>query len=200
MYFELEVDDAASPFLQKFIEEKPRWLSSALKSAGYWAQKEIKTGILSGAPGGQPYARMMPVWMRRKLEKALGHQVRRSYTPMGKLVKAVGYDKTYASTGLVTVGWLSSNAVNYGEKQEKGFFTKVNDRMRGAFIIAGIYFPQSKTTIAVPARPTYGPMKPVIQRGATKRVEEKIQSYLKGNMERSRPTTRAKYMVHECEY
>lgn len=197
MEITMQVSDSVSPLMQRIIREKPKWLGSSLKSAGYWSQKQIKAGIRSGAPGGVPYARLMPVWMRRRLEAAWGHQPRNSYKPMGKLVNAVGYDKTRADSGIVTVGWLSQSAVTVGTKQEKGFFTKVTDAMRGAFIMAGIYLPQTKTEIAVPARQTYGPMRPIVQRGAVQQVESKLQQYLKGTVERSTAKSDRVYRVYK---
>ena len=128
----------------------------------------------------------------------MGHDTSgKSYTkPLGKLGNAVGYDKSQASTGLVTVGWLSQTAVNYGTKQEKGFFTNVSEVMRGAFMMAGIYFPQSKTQIAVPARQTYEPMRPIIAAGAPRQAEIKLINYLKGATERSQASSNRVYRVY----
>jgi len=197
MRLEIQYDDPLTPFLQRVISEKPQWIASALKSAGFWSQKQIKAGIKSGAPGGRPYTTLMPAHMRRRLEMAFGNDARRSYKPMGKLANAVGYDKTKANQGIVTVGWLSQSAVRIGTKQEKGFFTQVTDKLRGAFMLAGIYFPQNKTQIAVPARQTYEPMKPVIARGAPKQVELKLINYLQGATKRSQATSKRVYRVYQ---
>lgn len=185
MYAELHFDDAASPLIRRIIAEKPQWFASSLKSAGYWASQEIKKGIRSGAPGGHQYARLMPSRMRRRLDEALGNEARRSYKALERMVRAVGYDKTRANEGVVTIGWLSASAVRIGTKQEKGFFTMISEHMRSAFAMARIPLSQGKTTITVVARPTYGPMKPVIDRGAPREIDKKLASYLKGNAGRS---------------
>jgi hypothetical protein len=196
MALEVQFQNNLSPFLNQVIAEKPQWIGSALKSAGYWSQQQIKQGIKSGAPGGVAYTPLIPTWMRRKLEAALEHEVRRSYNPMGKLANAVGYDKTRANEGIVTVGWLSSSAVMIGTKQEQGFFNQVTEHMRRAFSMAGFPIPAGQTTIQIAARPTYAPMRPVIQVGAPQQVEIKLINYLQGASNRSAASSSRVYKVY----
>ena len=47
MDIKLELDDMATPFLKELAGNNPKWIASALKSAGYYAQKAIKEGIRS---------------------------------------------------------------------------------------------------------------------------------------------------------
>lgn len=197
MHLKIQYEDQATPFLQRVIAEKPKWLGSALKAAGFWAHKEIKAGIKSGAPGGKQYARLMPAYMRRKLENAFGNSTRSTYRPLEKMAQAVGYDKSKANAGEVTVGWLSRSAVRVGTKQEKGFFTTVTERLRNVFHMAGIKLLAGKTQIAVTARPTYGPMKPVVEKGAPRQVELKLINYMQGANERSRAKSTRVYRVYQ---
>jgi hypothetical protein len=195
MQLELRVQDGATPFLDRVLAEKPQWFGSALKSAGYWAQQEIKKGIRSGAPGGLPYQELIPSWIRRKIDQALGHDTRQNYTPLGKLVNAIGYDKGRVSEGVVTVGWLSTSAVAIGTEQEEGFFNYVSEHMSQAFAAAG-YPKEVGAMIEVAARPTYKPMRPIIQTGAPKRVEMKLIQYMQGMSERSAASSNRRYRVY----
>jgi len=196
MPIEIRYQDELTPFLNRVIEEKPQWIGSALKSAGYWAQQEIKKGIRSGSPGGSQYSPLIPVWIRKALDAAMNHEIKRNYKPMGKLANAVGYDKARASDGIVTVGWLSASAVDIGTKQEDGFFNTVTQSMRKAFAAAGIPLAETRDVIQVIARPTYKPMQPIIQVGAPKKVEEKLISYLNGASNRSAASSNRVYQVY----
>lgn len=197
MFTKIQYSDGVTPLMQQIIDDKPKWFQSALKSTGYWAQKEIKAGIRSGAPGGQKYARLMPAFLRRRLEEAFGHDTRRNYKPLGKLVNAVGYDKTKVDRGVVIVGWLSMAAVYIGSKLEKGFFTLVTERLRMIYNMAGIKMLGSTTQITVVARPTYEPMRPIIQAGAPKQMELKMGGYLQGVQERSAARSKRAYIVYQ---
>lgn len=197
MDFEVRFDDAVSPMLQEVIAEKPQWLASAMKSAGFWAQKEIKEGIRSGAPGGSKYADLIPDWLRSALDKELGNHGRPPYLHMGKLVNAVGYDSSRATEGVVTVGWLSKSAVYIGSKQELGFITPLTELMRKAFAAAGAPQPASKTFLEIPARPTYGPMQGLVRIGAPKRIEERLIQYMNGAVERSSKSSKRRYRVYK---
>lgn len=193
---QIKFEDNLTPFLKRIIAEKPQWMGSALKSAGYWSQQQIKKGIKSGAPGGAIYAPLMPVWIRRKIEIELHGTAAKNYNPMGKLANAVGYDKTKANDGIVTVGWLSKSAVLIGTKQELGFFNTVTQRMREAFAAAGHPISEDKKVIQVIARPTYKPMQPILQVGAPKKVEEKIIAYINGASRRSAASSDRVYKVY----
>ncbi len=196
MNFEIRFDDAVSPMLQEIIAEKPQWLGSAMKSAGWWAQRKIKEGISSGAPGVSKYAELIPNWLRSALDKSLGNPSKAYYEHMGKLVNAVGYDASQAAKGIIVVGWLSASAVYVGSKQKLGFITPLTDKMRLAFAAAGVTQSPSKTNIEVPARPTYGPMRNVISIGAPKKVEERLIQYMNGVTERSAKGSKRRYRVY----
>lgn len=148
-----------------------------MKSLGWMMQKEIKKGILSSAPGGRAYAAFMPPNKRRKLERALKGKGKRTYTPMGKLARAIGYQWRETEGGVV-VGWLSHSAVRLGTMQEKGFRRKITKKLRRAYMAAGIGLRPGKQEIIVPARPTIGPMRDVLAPKAAPYVEEKIWEYL----------------------
>ena len=85
MELKITYDDMSTPFLQQLAANNPKWIASALKSAAWQTQKTIKSGIKSGAPGGQEYAPMMPAKMRRALEEVLGGDGKTRYPPMGRL-------------------------------------------------------------------------------------------------------------------
>ncbi|MDF2631430.1 MAG: hypothetical protein K0Q85_26 [Caproiciproducens sp.] len=191
-----ELQDEARPLFNRIITEKPQWLGSAMKSAGYWAQQELKKGIRSGAPGGRQYRALMPAYLRSKLEGVVSGKAKRTYKPLGDLVQAVGYDKSRAREGIVTTGWLSASAVRIGTKQEKGFITAVTDKLRNAFHAAGLKIGENKTQITIQALPTYQPMHPLIEKGAPERVQAKIADYINGATQRSAASSKRVYRVY----
>lgn len=197
MNLEVQFEDGLTPLMRRIIAEKPQWFGSSLKSAGYWSSQQLKAAIRSGAPGGKAYRHLMPAWMRRRLDAALGNEVRARYKALERMIRAVGYDKTRANVGVVVVGWLSASAVRIGTKQEKGFFTQVSEHMRKAFEIAEIPLAPGKNVISVPARETYGPMRPIIRKGAPAVVEKRIAGYLSGVTTRSAATTNRVYRVYK---
>jgi len=196
MILQVEYEDGLAPYLRLIIDREPKWLGSAMKSAGYWSQKEIKKGIRSRAPGGKAYRQLMPDYIRQAIDRAMGHASRDKYIPLGKLINAVGYDKTRVSEGVVTVGWLSASAVMIGTKQEKGFFNIVSERMRHAFARAGYPIPPGRSQIPVVARPTYEPMQKVIASGAPAVIEQRLLEYLTGSTSRSTARSARTYRVY----
>lgn len=171
---EIKIIDNATPWLKGMAAGAPEWKRKALKSAGWMMQKEIKAGIRSGAPGGRRYTKGLPADKRKMLEKMLGNKGKSKYPMMGRLVNAVGYQY---KDGRVVVGWLSASAVNIGTKQELGLIRQVTDNMRYAFWAAGIPISRDRSTIAIPARPTFAPMRTVLEPKVMPWVEAKIIEY-----------------------
>ena len=197
MEFRIEYEDMANPYLKHVAENNPRWVASALKAAGYEAQKFIKAQIKSQAPGGQTYAKhVLNDTQYARLEKELTGRYKRSYPIMGRLQKAVGYDKSQADSGVVTVGWLSRSAVAIGEKQQAGYTTPLTDRMRKAFFAAGLHPSKTKETVFVQSRQTFEPLRPLIEQLATAKVQAKLLSYVNGNQARSEATGKRIYKVY----
>lgn len=197
MEIQIEMRDMATPYLKSLVENNPKWLASALKSAAWKTQRAVKSGIQSGSPGGHPYSPLMPNKMRRSLESVLGGNVKSRYNPMGRLRMAVGYDSSKADMGVVTVGWLSHSAVYLGGKQQEGYSITVTDSLRRAFAAAGIKLGAGKTQLEVKSRPTFDPMMPVVRPIASKAVEAKLLSYVLGNNSRSSAASTRIYKVYK---
>ncbi len=193
----VEYEDFATPFMATVIANNPNWVASSLKSAGWKVSREIKKGMRSRAPGGKPYALPhLTNKQRAALEGVLGGKVKRYYRPMGNLINAIGYDKTKASAGVVTVGWLSQSAVYLGGKQQEGFETPVTDKVRRAFAAAGIKLSSNKQNLETPSRPTFSPMENMLANMARDQFETKILSYVSGNSGRSSASSRRIYKVY----
>ena len=171
---DLLIIDGATPWLEYMASTKPDWMRKALKSFGYYAQQQIKTGIRSGAPGGNAYAEFMPPDMRAKIEAVFGKGKKR-YGPLGKLVNAVGYQYDEGNN-IVRVGWLSNSAVKLGEKIEQGYSKTITDKMRKYFWASGVPL-TDKTEINVPARHTFGPIQSILAAKAATYIEDKILEY-----------------------
>ena len=197
MELKITYDDMSTPFLKQLVANNPKWIASALKSAAWQTQKTIKSGIKSGAPGGQEYAPMMPAKMRRALEEVLGGDGKTRYPPMGRLQQAVGYDKSQANEGIVTVGWLSHSSVYLGSKQQQGYETEVTDRIRRAFAAAGIKLKAGKTALHTASRPTFDPMMPIVAPVAAQAMQDKLLSYINGNTSRSSAASNRVYHVYK---
>ena len=200
-FVEIRTENLVPPFLRKVLDEKPQWMASALKSAGWWSKKELEAGIKSGAPAGQTYAIGMSAARRREIDDVMysvdsKRKPKRSYVKLGKLRQAVKYDKTRAREGVVKVGWTSRSSVRIGSWHENGLFQAITDKMRRMLFAAGIGIRKGQTSIALPKRATYKPMLPRIQAGAAKQAELKIISYMQGNTERSAAASRRVYRVY----
>lgn len=169
----IKIIDNATPWLKGMAMAKPDWERKSLKSAGWMMQQEIKKGIRSGSPGGQKYAPYMKPSRRRLLQGDAG---KTRYRPMGQLYNAVGYQYD-SSGGRVSVGWLSPSAVWLGSKQEKGASTSVNPKMRALFALSEVPLSKGKSTIVIPARPTYSPMYTILEPKMMPYIEGKILEY-----------------------
>lgn len=182
--------DSATPFLRGMADTKPEWVRKALKSLGWFMQKEIKQGIRSGAPGGRKYAEGMSRARRAEIDDQKNGPQKR-YPVLGKLVNAVGYQYKSQSFS-VEVGWLSNSAVRIGSWQEKGVQEQVTPKMRRLFFSAGVGLMNS--IIKIPARPTFDPMFSYLEPKITPYLEEKIASYVNG-FSPPASTNRRKYRV-----
>lgn len=189
---DLLIIDGATPWLEYMATTKPDWLRKALKSFGWYSQQQIKAGIKSSAPGGRAYAEFMPPDMRARLEAVFGNSPKKRYSPLGKLVNAVGYEFD-ADKQIVRVGWLSDSAVRLGENIEQGYSKAITDKMRRYFWAAGVSL-SAKSEINVAARHTFGPMQAILAPKAAAHIEDKILEYARTGAPPSRKQTR-KYRV-----
>jgi len=171
----IKIIDLATPFMKFLARSFPRYFDRALKSAGWWLQKEIKAGIRSGAPGGVPYATYSGLMSRRR-----SGRLYRGFpkVPMGRLSRAVGY-QFLPNKREVVVGWLSKSAVRLGTKHEEGFQREVTPKMRKYFESYGFPIGASKTHITLPRRRTYGPIYREKGPEVPKYIEGKIWQYIK---------------------
>jgi hypothetical protein len=186
----ITVEDQASPWLKWAMHQFPDYQRQALKSAGWYGQKEIKAGIRSGAPGGHKYKERMPAKKRAKLERRKSSR----FPWFGKLVQAIGYQYLDAQ-GTVVIGWLSPSAVRLGQIHEGGTNRVVTPETRRRYFAAGIGI--SKKIIQVPKRPTIEPMAAELAPKWAPYIEGKIRSYIErdGRMTFSSPSSRRKYVV-----
>jgi hypothetical protein len=184
------VEDHAAPWLKWAMAKFPDYQRKALKSAGWYGQKEIKAGIRSGAPGGQKYKERMSAKKRAKLERRKSTK----FPWLGKLVQAIGYQYLEAQ-GAVVIGWLSNSAIRLGQKHEGGASRIVTPDIRRRYFAAGIGI--SKKVIQVPKRPTIEPMAAELAPKWAPYIEEKIRSYIEkdGRIAFSAPSSRRKYTV-----
>ena len=190
--------DEISPWIKLVAENNPSWCRSALKSTGWMVQKEVKAGIRSKSPGGKPYVKGMPPKTRRLLDAGQGRRTFRTYRPLGKLLQAVGYDKSGVKqdgSGSIKVGWLSASAVKLGTIQEEGKSLAVTTKMRRYFWALGVKLKQSTKEIKIPARPTFEPMQQKLEPVIPKYFEQKIYEYWEGNDFRSSPASKRTYQV-----
>lgn len=210
------IQDNATPFLRYMIAMNPQWMDKALKSLGYYMQKQIKSGIKAKSPGGQEFASFMdprvraqlegrtdrPMvdiishhqkgWKRKYAKDAAGKSI--IYPPFGKLQKAIGYQYD-ADAMKLTVGYLSKSAVRMGTMMENGYTKPVTDAVRKFFWSHGVPISPSKTTIKVPPRPVMEPMRKVLMPQMVPYLESKLVSYWAGNTSFSPSATR-KYKVY----
>jgi hypothetical protein len=167
--------DSASEVLAYYAAEYPAFIRKAMKSAGWMLQKQIKAGILSGAPGGSQYPAILPQPFRARLDELQGSAVKTDTKIMGKLAQAVGYQ--YAD-GVLRVGWLSATAVRYGEMEEEGAVKPFDTQARQRFLAAGLTPRSAKAEIVIPKRPTYTPMFAVLRGQIAPYIEERMDEYL----------------------
>lgn len=194
MSLEITIEDNATSELQRLAKEYPALFQRALKSLGWIAQKEIKAGIKDAAPAGVSYERPIPVSERRIIDKAFKKPQKSKYPLLGRLYRAVGYDKSRIAQGQVTIGWLSQSAVYLGSKVEKGVSYPVTNAMRKRFMIAGMNV--KKQIITIPARPTFRPMRIVIDQKATQYLTDKIKAYIANPSLRGAASSRRRYRVY----
>lgn len=190
----VSVEDEALNKLDYYAEAYPVFYKRALKSLGWYSQQEIKKGIRSGAPGGKKYQEPMKASKRRQMDKAFRKKTKNRYLPMGRLRNAVGYDTKEVNRGIVTVGWLSRTAVRIGSIMEKGIYYYVTPKMRRALLRGRIY--TNKKIIEIPARPTFGPMRVVLEPQLVNYLNTKIEQFIQNPNLRGTKTSNRRYRVY----
>lgn len=177
----IKIINTASPFLKYAAREIPKETRKAVKSAGWWMQQEIKKGIASGAPGGQPYAAFSGLPKLSRVSKKSGKYVkmrrRTGKKPLGRLGSAIRY-KFYSDSIRTIVGWISPSAEKLGQLHEKGGETPITSKMRKLFYASGIGLSRGKTSIKIPRRPTIGPEYERKGPQVPGYIEKKIWGYL----------------------
>jgi hypothetical protein len=170
----VDVLDEADPILAYLAAEYPNLISKAAKSTGYMMQKQIKAGILSGAPGGVPYAPLIPPPFRPRLDELTSGHTKPDYKLLGALAQATGYQY---KDGVLLVGWLSDSAVKIGVMEEEGAVKPFNTQMRQQFLEAGLHPSKNKTEVVIPKRATYAPMFRILAPQITPYIAEKLDEY-----------------------
>ena len=189
-------EDMATPWVEDVIKEMPDMRRKALKSLGWWMQKEIREGIKSGAPGGRRYAPLAGLSRRKVSGRSAMKKGSAKGQILGKLGKAVGYQYK-DEDGSVSVGWLSRSAVYWGSIHEKGKRIPVTDKMRRfwwsgargkgrkrAIKKTGAFLRRSTTEINIPARPTIDPMRQALAPRIPGYFVKKIDGYMDDEMKR----------------
>jgi hypothetical protein len=178
----IKIIDTATPFLKMVAREFPGEVQKAVKSSGWWMQQNIKQGIKSGAPGGEPYQQFsgLPKLNRFNQKRDRFINVRRNpgKKPLGRLGQAVRY-QFYSDSNRAIVGWISPSAEKLGTLHEEGGVIPITPQMRRQFWAAGIPLGLGKTTIAIPKRPT---IDPEYRENAPKvpgYLEQKLWEYMK---------------------
>jgi len=174
MKIEIDVSDEISPMVQRMLEHNPSYMRHVSKSLGWWFQKNTKTGVKRGAPGGVPFKERIPLRVR----KAVGASAASSW--YGRMKNAIGY--SYDGKGTVSIGWTSATAAAYGKIQEYGFERNVTSSMRAHWAAAGYPLSIGKKFLSVPARPIFEPMARELRPQIGSYVENKLQSYIKENV------------------
>lgn len=194
------IEDNATPYLQYMIQAGPEQVSKAMKSLGWYMQKEIKAAIKTQSPAGTKWKQFMdpriraqlegksarPMlsvlanhekgWRRKYAQNDEGKSVR--YQPFGKLQRAIGYQFDKKSQTLM-VGYLSASALKLGTMMEEGFTKDVTEQMQKFFYAHGV--PIKKEQIKVSARPLMAPMKKKLLPEAVPYIEGKLQEYFDNN-------------------
>lgn len=194
----IDINDGASSWLGWAAKNFPDFTRSALKSAGWWLSQKIKKEMREGAPAGRKYAPRMPAGRRRRLESVwsrgkFGGEVKSRYPWFGKLPRGIGYE--LAGDETVLVGPLTSSAGTLMLMHELGYTRMVTRKMRKGFFAAGVGLKQNRRFITGPARPTINPIFEKYGPQIHQYIEEKIWGYMKGNTERSVPSSRKAYKV-----
>ena len=159
--------------LKHFLESNPRYFRALGKSVGWMYSKEIKAEIKQGHAGNVEYPERWSLELRRKLDPKAP---RLWY---GQMRKAIGYEYV---DGKVNIGWTSATASRYGDLQEQGFKKAVTQKMRNYFRSVGINLGSSIQQLNIPARPIYEPMATEMSPKIAPYVEEKLTSYIRGNI------------------
>jgi hypothetical protein len=170
----VDVLDEADSILSYLAAEYPNLIRKAVKSTGWMMQKQIKVGILSGAPGGSPYAPLIPPPFRPRLDELTSGHAKPDYKLLGQLAQAVGYQY---KDGVLLVGWLSDSAILIGTMEEEGAVKPFNTQMRQQFLEAGLHPSKNKTEVVIPKRPTIGPMFRILAPQITPYIADKLDEY-----------------------
>ncbi|WP_018125701.1 hypothetical protein [Desulfovibrio oxyclinae] len=170
------IRDTTAPFMAFLVRTFPSEFNRALGSAGWWLQQEIKNTVYDEDPPGENWPELSEIQQQRVLDDAKGHFRQPATHAYGQLVKAVGYrrDKRLMR---VRVGWLSPAAARRAWSLQRGFSTRVTDKMRRFFGAAGLPIP-AEDTIESPPRDLITPVYEGSRDEVFERIEQKISYYL----------------------
>ena len=184
---EIDVVDEIQPTLEGLSRNNKKAMRSAVKSLGWFLQRELKKGVESGSPGGDTFQERIPHEIRRKLQG--GSAARKWY---GKMRNAIGYQY---EDGILRIGWVSKTAAMYGRKQEFGYKTPVTDEIRKKYAEAGVPLSQNTKYLYLPARNVFDPMAGELHPQIAPYVQEKLNEYATQTVEFSKKARR-KYKVY----
>lgn len=195
------IKDNATPYLIYMMAAAPANFRKAMKSLGWYMQKEIKAGIRSKNPGGEHWADFIDPRIRAQLEgKTKRNMVRIlkkdenwkrkyaqdesgksvTYKPYGKLQRAIGYAYS-REEGKLEVGYLSKSALRLGTMMENGVSKPVTAGVRKMYFAHAVPIGPHKEIIKIPPRPLMQPMRKILMPQMVPYLEKKLIEYwLKG--------------------
>lgn len=191
MIVSVNVVDEINPFFASFLAKNKDCLEWTSKSVGNFIRARTQEEVKLGAPGGRRFKERTP---HRKVRSPLAkaHNKSAPVLPYGKMRRAIGY--AYENGG-VNVGWTSKTASAYGKIQEEGTKRQVTERMRSLYRMANVKLGRNKQYITVPERPVFEPMSAELFPLLPEYVENKVMSYMNGDIERGKKNPR-RYRVY----
>ena len=194
---EIEYIDGIEPWCKKIIEKNSKMRKEALGKLGGHLRKEIRKGIKSKAPGGRPYKKTMPAKRRRALDQAFGGEGKNRYPILGRLHKAVGFQvDDYAEN--LKVGMLSQTATKLMQVHEFGKKRRVTPFIRRKFFQAGVGLSEKQKFLNIPKRPTFEPLKRILEPEIPGYVQKSISNFLEYGIKSPPPKKRTKkYQVFQ---
>lgn len=155
----------------KFFEVLPTRYETAIKRAlnrvGVYVRDQIKRGIRDQAPGGQAFAPLSELTIRRKRSS-------KALIEHGDLIgaitfKVVGSEAVFVGILRTARGKEGDSLVNIGEVHEFGAIVPVTPKLRGFFAgVFGVHLKATTTALKIPARPY---LRPVLEAEADKVID-----------------------------
>lgn len=174
----MSVDDGGGRYLRRLASQFPREFAKALKSAGWSLRKDLQDDIYKGGPGEARWSPLSGPHAGRVFDDAKGIQRVPRTHPMGQLVRAIGYRYDRSSQS-VRVGWLSHSAAKRGAELQRGFRTRVTNKMRRFFWAIGVPIAKGTTMIETPGRDLFDTVMRHRERAIQQYVERKVHEHVR---------------------